>query len=131
MGVSPPDPPKKILVVDNERAVRELLGLVLSERGYVVYPAAAAEEAVDLCRQHQPRLALLEPDLPGVAALQLLKELQSACPAIRICVMSGADYQTAEQWYQAGVAHVFSKPFALDQLVRILDGIRDTPEQRA
>ena len=116
--------PKSVLAIDKDPAICRLLSLVLGERGFTVYTAPSVPEALDLCRQHQPSVALVELDLSSGRDLQFLADLKAAAPAMSLCVVnaSGGSH-TVEQLRALGVAHFFPKPFTLVRLVTILEGL--------
>ncbi len=79
--------PATILVVDDDMAVRQVLGRVLEREGYAVVEAGDAEQAVRLAGQHPPRLALLDLCLgtgSGAALAGQLRARQAGLPLILI-----------------------------------------------
>jgi DNA-binding NtrC family response regulator len=123
--VLPPYPlPKKVLVVDEEPAIRDVLGLALADRGFEVYKAASIAEALELCGQHQPSVVLADLDLTGPEDGQFLADLSRIHPSVRFCLMgAGYEVRTAEEWHRRGVAHYFAKPVLLAQLVTVIEHI--------
>ena len=116
--------PKSVLAIDKDPAICRLLSLVLGERGFTVYTAPSVREALDLCRQHQPSVALIELDLSSGRDLQFLADMKTAAPSMPLCVVSASgDSYTFEELRALGVAYFFPKPFALARLVTILEGL--------
>ncbi len=68
---------QKILVVEDEPDIRELIELNLRREGYTVHGAATGEEGVDLCQKLLPALVLLDLMLPGMDGLEVCKRLKS------------------------------------------------------
>jgi DNA-binding response OmpR family regulator len=70
-------PVAKILVVDDESNIREVVGLYLRRDGHSVVTAADGEEALKLYRQTQPDLVVLDLMLPKVSGLEVCRRIQS------------------------------------------------------
>ena len=70
-------PVAKVLVVDDEPGVRELVGLHLRRDGHAVIPAADGGEALRLFRQTRPDLVVLDLMLPGPGGLEVCRRIQS------------------------------------------------------
>ncbi len=73
---------KRILVVDDDLAIAELLEMILDEEGYAVLLAYSGHESLRLARQHQPDLILLDLMLPDMHGTQVTQHLRSE-PALR------------------------------------------------
>jgi CheY-like chemotaxis protein len=108
-------PMTDILVVDDDRGIRETLGDVLSDEGYRVRLARDGGEALTLLRQGRPPdLILLDLSMPGMSGAEFLKA-QLGDPklaAIPVVVLS-ADQRS----HCPGVAGFLRKPVDLDQLL--------------
>jgi DNA-binding response OmpR family regulator len=111
----------KALVVDDEAAVRRLLGRVLAERGWTVTAAANGPEALGIPIDAQFELAFLDVDLgeksDGIALARKLRELR---PLLRIVMMSG-DPDNAARVSGAGLGETLAKPFELSVIARLLE----------
>lgn len=80
---------QKILVVDDEQHIVELLQFNLEQAGYQVYTALSGEEAVKTCEARLPDLVLLDLMLPGIDGLEVCRQLKknpqtSAIPIIML-----------------------------------------------
>jgi DNA-binding NtrC family response regulator len=111
---------KSILVVGGPRAELQLLDLVLSQQGFTVFLAATAANALRLCRQHLPTLALIELDFSSINSWHLLGELVRVQPDIRICVMGSERPAPGSKAWQA-LAQFIAKPFTLAELTEALE----------
>jgi DNA-binding NtrC family response regulator len=118
-----PVPGKGVLVVDEEPAILSLLRQVLSEHGFNVYPASSSSEALALCRQHQPRVALVELDLSETDSLQLIADLRGIQPSLQFCLTGAGGPHSSTDWEGLPVFQFFSKPFTLQQLVQAIDDV--------
>lgn len=101
----------KILVVDDDPDVREILAETLTEFGYRVVQASSGEEALPLLAQRQD-IALLITDvrMPGMSGLELAGMAQIRDPRLRVIVMSGYFLP------QPVTARFLRKPFHMQEL---------------
>ncbi len=112
-----------ILIVDDDQAVLSLLQKGLSMNGFTVWQANNGKDAIETYKTNQKLIAavLLDvrmPDLDGPAAICALRTID---PDVRCCLMSGdIGKYTAEELFASGAVHIFSKPFALSEVVRVL-----------
>jgi CheY-like chemotaxis protein len=112
-----------ILVVDDEVLVLNLLHTLLRRQGFVVWPAAGGAAAIEIFRREQANIAvvLLDVRMPGLDGPQTLAELRRIRPDVACCFMSGctAPY-TSEDLRALGAAHLFPKPFPVDEIASVL-----------
>ena len=66
-----------ILIVDDNASNTKLLAFLLTAKGYVVRTAASAGEALEVLREFQPRLILMDIQLPGMDGLTLTRQLKA------------------------------------------------------
>jgi anti-anti-sigma factor len=113
----------RILVVDDEAAVRAVLEAALRREGFMVWQAACGQQAVDVYRRHLAAIAVIlldvrMPDMDGPRTLCALKQLS---PGVRCCFMTGnpAPY-TPELLMEMGALRVFQKPLVLSEVVEVV-----------
>lgn len=130
MSESMPPGPPKVLVVDDELYIREVIASTLLEIGYEPLLAAEAEGALTLCRQYlqQIVLAVVDVVMPGMPGDQLLKSLRQLFPTLPVIMTSG---YTNSRILPSGADHVvfLQKPFRPEELmglVRQLLGDKET-----
>lgn len=85
-----PEEPARVLIVDDDDDLRELMALALSREGFEIVGAAAhADQALVLVAQEpQPELILLDLHMPDVGGLELLPHLKELAPRARVVVCS-------------------------------------------
>jgi len=107
---------ERILVVEDERAVRVLVERVLGGAGYVVVAAACAEEALAVCALEAPfALVLSDVIMPGLSGHELAARLRAQRPEQRVLFMSG--YSEAPGSAEEGRDdRVLAKPFSHGEL---------------
>jgi two-component system, NtrC family, response regulator PilR len=109
--------PARILVVDDERSMRELLAIVLRREGYEVLLADSGRAAIDAL-EHEPVDILISdikmPDLSGVEVLRAAKKIDQDILGIMITAFASTD--TAVDAMRLGACDYLSKPFDVDLL---------------
>ena len=109
-----------ILVVEDEPIVLELVTTLLEMKGYAVYAASNAHEAIQLAREHAGNINLLLTDvlMPEMNGDELAQKLLADDPSLKCLFMSGytADIVTHSGLLDEDI-HFIQKPFALDSLI--------------
>jgi two-component system, NtrC family, response regulator PilR len=109
--------PPRILVVDDERSMRELLAIVLRREGYEVLLAENGRSAVDLLERESVDLLISDikmPDLSGVEVLRAAKRIDQDILGIMITAFASTD--SAIEAMRLGACDYLSKPFDVDLL---------------
>jgi two-component system response regulator PilR (NtrC family) len=109
--------PPRILVVDDERSMRELLAIVLRREGYEVLLAENGRAAIDLLEREPVDILISDikmPDLSGVDVLRAAKKLDQ--DILGIMITAFASTETAVEAMRLGACDYLSKPFDIDLL---------------
>lgn len=112
-----PEPAIRVLVVDDEPAIRRFLHTSLTAHGYIVYEAANGQDAVQAITAHRPDLLILDlglPDLDGIQVTHMLREW-SQIPIIILSVREQEADKIAA--LDAGADDYLTKPFGLGELL--------------
>jgi RNA polymerase sigma factor (sigma-70 family) len=110
-GDSRPFPTSTVYVIDDDRAVRESLQLLLRLRGYAPLGYSSAEEFLQLEVLQRPACALIDVRLPGVDGLQLQRRLRERFPGLPTIVITGhGDVTTARSALREGAVDFLEKP---------------------
>jgi two-component system, NtrC family, response regulator PilR len=123
-----PETAAKLLVVDDERSMRELLSIVLRREGYVVTLAENGRVAIDHLERARFDLLISDikmPDMTGVDVLRAAKRIDPDILGIMITAFASAD--TAIEAMRLGAHDYLSKPFDVDELKM---KVRNALEQR-
>ena len=122
---------KKILVMDDDPTIADLLTEALADEGYETYMTTQSLRFYDAVREHQPDLVLLDimmPYLDGRDELKLMAmALEHKVPVILVTAFLGAGNEEAE-FREEGVVHIVYKPFDLDKLVDLVKDTIGEPE---
>lgn len=109
--------PLKILVVDDEPAIRKLLRMGLRAEGYDTLEAGDGRAASELLLQ-QPDLIILDLGLPDIEGLELLQEIRRGNEGIPIIILSSRDDElTKVRALEWGADDYVTKPFGVDELL--------------
>jgi CheY-like chemotaxis protein len=119
-----------ILVVDDEKAVRDVMCRVLEAYGYRVLTAVEGAEAVGLYVQHRAEIAVVVTDMvmPGMDGPSLVRVLRHLEPAVRIVGISGVGERSSIKNLESlALAAFINKPFTRDRLLATLQAVRQSP----
>jgi len=111
----------KILLVDDERIIVELLQKVLTKHGHTVLLAVQGEEALRLFREERPHLTVLDLAMPGLSGLQVLAEIRKMDVTAPVIALTGhASDAQHEAALRLGVSAVLRKTAGLDLIEGVL-----------
>ena len=123
--------PTRVLVVDDEAAIRRFLRTGLAGQGYEVEEAESAAQAIEIARSQPPDLVILDlglGDMDGSEALQQLRRT-SLVPVIVLSVRS--DEKEKVRVLDLGADDYITKPFGMDELIaRVRAALRHRLQQR-
>jgi len=109
----------KVLVVDDERAVRDALKRALELEGYEIELVSDGQQALDLLAEGgQPDAMILDVLMPGVDGLEVSRRLRRAGNALPILMLTARDaVENRVEGLDAGADDYVTKPFALEELL--------------
>src|SRR5712691_2841103 len=121
-------PKSRILVIDDEVAIRDSLRMMLEYEGYDFVGAATGQEGLALAEREAPDLVLLDVKMPGMDGLEVLDRLRVTNEVLPVIVVSGhGTISTAVEATKKGAFDFIEKPFASD---RVLVSVRNALDQR-
>ena len=113
----------EILVVDDDRGMREFLEIMLAREGYQVKSACDGKEALDFCKRHKFDLVITDLKMPKVDGIDLLKHVKEMHPeTMSILITAYASGETAVAAMKEGAYDYIEKNFDVEDLK---DTIRD------
>jgi len=111
----------RILIVDDEQAIRDSLQGLLEDEGYLVDGAASGEEAVARFRKQSADLLLLDIWMPGIDGLETMSRIKQIDADVPVIVMSGhATIDTAVKATRLGAFDFVEKPLSADRLLILI-----------
>jgi putative two-component system response regulator len=107
----------RVLVVDDEPYIRELIERCLELEGYECETAASAQAALDLLATRSYKLLVSDIHMPGISGMELLATVRSRYPELAVLMVTGVDDRTvAIQALKLGAYGYLIKPFDLNEL---------------
>ena len=110
----------KILVVEDDQAIREMLRFVLQQKHFDILEAENAEQALRLIHDRSPSLSLLDWMLPGMSGVDLarkLKEVQETSNLPIIMITAKGEEEDMVRGLDSGADDYVTKPFSPRELV--------------
>jgi DNA-binding NtrC family response regulator len=121
----------KILLVDDEEAIRFPIGRFLGASGYDVENAGSLEEGLEACGKALPDAAVLDFSLPDGDGLDLMRRLKALDPAMPVVLLTGhGTIDLAVKAMQEGAEQFFTKPVELKTLQVVLERVLDNRRVR-
>jgi len=121
-----------ILVIDDDPAIREMVGMALTREGYDMLEAGSALEARQIIASRKPDLILLDWMLPGISGFEFARQLHSdnAHPSPPVIMLTARDQEADKiAALEAGADDYVSKPFSVSELLaRIKAVLRRTAQ---
>ena len=115
---------EKILIVDDDEVIVNLLELLLEKRGFEVFSAKNGELGLQMVAKHHPALVLLDYMMPVKNGLETLKQIRSQYPDSSVVMFTGkGNEDVAVELMQAGAADYLRKPFASKSLIKRIDTV--------
>jgi two-component system response regulator PilR (NtrC family) len=122
-GAAARDRAARILVVDDERSMRELLAIVLGREGYEVVVAENGRQAVDELERRPVDLLISDIHMPDMTGLDVLRTAKGLNPDLAgIMVTAFASTETAIEALRMGAYDYIHKPFNVDELKIVVTG---------
>src|SRR4029077_16462786 len=116
-SASAPSGKVRILVVDDEPSMREMLRIVLRRDGYEVVIAENGRDAIEQLRKTNVDLLLSDIKMPDVTGVEVLRAAKDINRDIVACMMTAyASTATAVEAMRLGAVDYFTKPFSMDEL---------------
>jgi two-component system, cell cycle response regulator DivK len=122
---------RSILVVDDNESNLKLMKAVLDSDDYVVKTALDAEEAIKLLETFEPRLILMDIQLPGMDGLALTRLLKRDPKRRQIVILALTAYAMKgdeDKAIAAGCDGYITKPIDTRALIELIDGYLDRPD---
>lgn len=122
----------RILVVDDEHAIRSLLAKVLARAGYEVHTAASGVHAIALCAASKCfDVVLSDVIMPAMNGHELVREILKRHPTIRCVLMTGFDDIDCQDCPFAARCHMLRKPFLPKDAVSLIARVLREPADPA
>lgn len=117
----------QILLVEDDNDVRQLIKQLLEKDGHTVLEAANGKTAVDIYYKEQPDLIITDIVMPEKDGIEVISELKSKYPHIKIIAISGGGGLDPSSYLftarKLGAAYTFKKPFLRAELLEAVKAL--------
>ncbi|MEV6480019.1 response regulator transcription factor [Streptomyces sp. NPDC051576] len=114
----------RVLIVDDEPALTELLSVAVTEAGWRPYPAPDGQSALRIARGCAPHAVVLDGMLPDLDGVQVLRRLRYENPRLPVLMLTARDaIEHRLDGLEAGADDYVTKPFSLEEVVLRLRGL--------
>lgn len=126
----------RVLIVDDEAAIRRALRPPLVELGFQIHEASRGEEALQLLHSTQVDVVLLDINMPGIGGIETLRRIRAAAPRLPVLMVTVLDGEEEKvEALELGADDYITKPFSTGELLaRVRAALRraptSTPEQK-
>tara|TARA_B110001454_G_scaffold16046_1_gene14388 strand:- start:35929 stop:37275 length:1347 start_codon:yes stop_codon:yes gene_type:complete len=116
----------KILIVDDEKPIRDVLSASLRDEGYQVDTAANGEEGLMKMQTDAPQIVFLDIWMPGMDGIETLKQARQKFSQIEFIMISGhGTIETAVKSTKLGAYDFIEKPLSIDKIVITLNNLKN------
>ena len=120
----------KILIVDDQPEVRELVEITLRSKNFQILQAMNGENAINIARKEKPDLIIMDIMMPGkidgIEATRILKNDPETKEILIIILTAKGQAGDVEKGYKAGADDYFIKPFSPLDLIKKIDEVFET-----
>ena len=114
--------PVRILVIDDEQVIRDLLHDMLSSRDYLVTTAEDAKSGLTAARSTQYQVIFTDIRMPGMNGLDVCRQLRQECPDSRVIMMTGYGLEEMiQEALRLGAFASVKKPFDIQDIYDLVD----------
>lgn len=116
----------KLLMVDDETQICELMESHFKRRGYDVFTATSGKQAIDLTRANNPQILLLDKRMPGMDGIQTLEAIRQFNQKLKVIIISADDLdpETESRIKGLNVAGYLYKPIIVDDLDSMIEKLK-------
>lgn len=111
----------KILIVDDEESIRNILKLMLSDEGYTVQTAEDGMKGFHMTGKMMPDIVLLDKNMPGIDGMQTLEKIKAKYPHIIVIMITAyGAVSSAVEAMKTGAYDYIEKPFDNDKMLMVI-----------
>lgn len=117
----------RILIVDDDRSMRNTLSAILSDQGYETTTASSGEEAISLCDENVFKIIIMDVRMPGINGVEAFRRIRKHCEDVRVILMSAYTVDDLKkEALEDGAIAFLSKPLDLDAVIRLIRDAHET-----
>ena len=111
----------RILVIDDERTVRDVLRKALTGAGHEVVDAPGGQEGIELYRRDPADLVITDLFMPEIDGLTVIEEMRKHNPGARIISITSGEGDDCALAKELGAERTFVKPFSISDILRTVE----------
>ena len=112
----------KVLLIDDEEAIRRVVSIVLADEGYQMLTAEDGESGLQLCQEESPQIVITDIRMPGMDGIEVLKRVKDEDPDKEVIVVTGfGDMGLAIRALQSDASDFITKPIENEALLVALE----------
>ena len=120
--------PKKILIVDDEAEICNILQLFFQKQGYQVIVSTDGDSALPLAMQEHPNIIILDMKMPGISGVEVLRILKENHNPAKVIILSAVkDDSVIKETLRMGADGYLTKPFRLEHVAQLLASVTAGP----
>ncbi len=109
----------KIMLVDDEERFLSTTKKLLARKGIDVLTATSGPEALEILREHNVHVVILDVKMPGMDGIATLKQIKRQYPMVEVILLTGhATAESAVEGLKSGAADYLMKPTDIDELIQ-------------
>jgi signal transduction histidine kinase len=109
--------PKQILLIDDEKGIRNVLRITMEAAGFTVIPAPDGESGLSMFHEHLPEIVVTDIKMPGIDGIEVLKKIKQARPETEVIMITGhGDLDLAVKSLKHEAADFITKPIDVNVL---------------
>jgi DNA-binding response OmpR family regulator len=115
----------KVLIIDDERSIRETLDIFLSEKGYEVFTSESGENGLTIIQENLLDIVILDLRLPGMSGIEVVRKIKKFSPQLVIILITA--YHNEEVYAEVkslGIDGYLLKPIDVIELEALIEGVR-------
>jgi len=121
MKTSSAEQKQTILIVEDDKAMLDMLKRILSRKGYVTLIAESGNKADDILSKFRPDLVVLDLKLPDCNGIQVLEQLKARDETIQVIILTGyGSKEAVRSAMEIGAFDFLTKPFEVHELCDVV-----------
>ena len=125
--LGPNESEKRILIVDDDEGIRTSLSRILRSAGHDIRLARDGFDAIDVAKEFQPELLLIDICMPGMDGVETFQRLRKECPSLTAIFMTAhASSGKSEEAEECGAIQVLAKPLDPCSLLKLVEATLST-----